>query len=88
MLFLYFQVTCSIIAGFLHFFFLSSFSWMFVEGIHILFMLVQVFDSAKSRLKYYYLLGYGKNQRNLTFMDSPFWFDTINLGWSIVDIDL
>ena len=55
-----FQLACSIIAGFLHFFFLSSFSWMFVEGIHILFMLVQVFDSAKSRLRYYYSIGYGK----------------------------
>ncbi|XP_052239098.1 adhesion G protein-coupled receptor L1-like isoform X3 [Dreissena polymorpha] len=53
------KIACSIIAGFLHFFFLSSFCWMFVEGIHILFMLVQVFDAAKSRIKYYYLLGYG-----------------------------
>ncbi|KAH3734241.1 hypothetical protein DPMN_040680 [Dreissena polymorpha] len=53
------KIACSIIAGFLHFFFLSSFCWMFVEGIHILFMLVQVFDAAKSRMKYYYLLGYG-----------------------------
>jgi len=32
---------------------------MFTEGIHILFMLVQVFDAAKSRLRYYYLIGYG-----------------------------
>ncbi|KAH3734239.1 hypothetical protein DPMN_040678, partial [Dreissena polymorpha] len=53
------KIACSIIAGFLHFFFLSGFCWMFVEGIHILFMLVKVFDAAKSRLKYYYLLGYG-----------------------------
>ncbi|KAL4236327.1 hypothetical protein ACF0H5_004714 [Mactra antiquata] len=53
------QIACSIIAGFLHYFFLASFMWMFVEGIHILFMLVQVFDAAKSRLRYYYCIGYG-----------------------------
>ncbi|XP_053395243.1 adhesion G protein-coupled receptor L4-like isoform X2 [Mercenaria mercenaria] len=53
------KVACAIIAGFLHYFFLSSFTWMFVEGIHILFMLVQVFDAAKSRLRYYYVIGYG-----------------------------
>ncbi|KAL3868657.1 hypothetical protein ACJMK2_041435 [Sinanodonta woodiana] len=53
------KTVCAVIAGVLHYFFLASFTWMFVEGIHILFMLVQVFDSAKSRLKYYYLLGYG-----------------------------
>ncbi|XP_045157871.2 adhesion G protein-coupled receptor L4-like isoform X2 [Mercenaria mercenaria] len=53
------KIACSIIAGFLHYFFLSSFTWMFVEGIHILFMLVQVFDAAKSRLRYYYIIGYG-----------------------------
>ncbi|XP_060590679.1 adhesion G protein-coupled receptor L2-like [Ruditapes philippinarum] len=53
------MVACAIIAGFLHYFFLSSFTWMFVEGIQILFMLVQVFDAAKSRLRYYYAIGYG-----------------------------
>ncbi|XP_060577723.1 adhesion G protein-coupled receptor L1-like isoform X3 [Ruditapes philippinarum] len=52
-------IACAIIAGCLHYFFLSSFTWMFVEGIHILFMLVQVFDGAKSRLRYYYAIGYG-----------------------------
>ncbi|XP_053395247.1 adhesion G protein-coupled receptor L4-like isoform X2 [Mercenaria mercenaria] len=53
------KVACAIIAGFLHYFFLSAFTWMFVEGIHIVFMLVQVFDAARSRLKYYYMIGYG-----------------------------
>ncbi|XP_060577731.1 adhesion G protein-coupled receptor L3-like isoform X2 [Ruditapes philippinarum] len=53
------KIACAVIAGFLHYFFLSSFTWMFVEGIHIVFMLVQVFDAARSRLKYYYIIGYG-----------------------------
>ncbi|WAR24907.1 AGRL2-like protein, partial [Mya arenaria] len=52
-------IACAVIAGVLHFFFTSSFFWMFLEGIHILFMLVQVFDAARSRVKYYYLVGYG-----------------------------
>ncbi|XP_048759186.2 adhesion G protein-coupled receptor L1-like isoform X2 [Ostrea edulis] len=53
------KVACAAIALLLHFFFLSAFTWMLMEGIHILVMLVQVFDAAKSRLKYYYLVGYG-----------------------------
>ncbi|WAR24926.1 AGRL2-like protein [Mya arenaria] len=52
-------IACAVIAGVLHFFFTSSFFWMLLEGIHILFMLVQVFDAARSRVKYYYLVGYG-----------------------------
>ena len=55
------QVMCSVIAGFLHYFFLATFTWMFLEGLHIIFMLVQVFDASNSRLPYYYLTGYGKN---------------------------
>ncbi|XP_052777057.1 adhesion G protein-coupled receptor L3-like [Mya arenaria] len=53
------KIACALIAGVLHFFFTSSFFWMLLEGIHILFMLVQVFDAARSRVKYYYLVGYG-----------------------------
>lgn len=53
------KVTCAATALLLHFFFLSAFTWMLMEGIHIVVMLVQVFDAAKSRLKYYYLVGYG-----------------------------
>nr|XP_022315237.1 adhesion G protein-coupled receptor L3-like [Crassostrea virginica] len=53
------KVACAAIALLLHFFFLSAFTWMLMEGIHIGIMLVQVFDAAKSRLKYYYLVGYG-----------------------------
>lgn len=53
------RVGCAVIAGFLHFLFLAAFTWMFVEGIHIIFMLIQVFEAAKSRLPYYYITGYG-----------------------------
>ncbi|XP_046544742.1 adhesion G protein-coupled receptor L3-like [Haliotis rubra] len=53
------KLACTLIAGFLHYFFLSVFMWMFIEGIHMVIMLVQVFDAAKSRLPYYYMTGYG-----------------------------
>ena len=33
---------CGVIAGFLHFFFLATFFWMLVEGVHVYYMLVKV----------------------------------------------
>jgi len=49
---------CSLIAALLHYFFLASFAWMFMEGYQIYVMLVKVFESSKS-LKYrYFLIGY------------------------------
>ena len=33
---------CGAIAGFLHYLFLASFAWMFVEAIHVYLMLVKV----------------------------------------------
>ncbi|XP_060084102.1 adhesion G protein-coupled receptor L3-like, partial [Ylistrum balloti] len=53
------QVSCAVIALLLHFFFLSAFTWMLMEAVQIVIMLVQVFDTAKSNLKYFYLAGYG-----------------------------
>ncbi|KAK6188925.1 hypothetical protein SNE40_005001 [Patella caerulea] len=53
------KLTCGLVAGFLHYFFLTAFTWMLLEGLHIVCMLVQVFDASKSRLPYYYFVGYG-----------------------------
>lgn len=50
---------CGVIAGFLHYFFLATFAWMFVEGIHVYLMLVKVFDTGQSMLVYFYAIGYG-----------------------------
>ena len=46
-------IACSIIAALLHYFFLASFAWMFLEGFQIYKMLFKVFDSASasSRLR-------------------------------------
>ena len=53
------QVLCSIIAGVLHFFFLASFAWMCLEGVQLYVMLIEVFESERSRVLWYYLFGYG-----------------------------
>ena len=49
---------CSLIAALLHYFFLASFAWMFLEGYQIYVMLVKVFESSKSLKTRYFFLGY------------------------------
>ncbi|KAM5169918.1 adhesion G protein-coupled receptor L1 isoform 1-T1 [Mantella aurantiaca] len=53
-----YQVVCPILAGLLHFFSLSAFSWLCLEGVQLYLMLVEVFETEHSRRKYYYLCGY------------------------------
>ncbi|XP_045158633.2 adhesion G protein-coupled receptor L1-like isoform X1 [Mercenaria mercenaria] len=53
------KVLCSVVAGFLHFFFLTSFSWMCLEGIQLYFMLIEVFEAERSRVRWFYTFGYG-----------------------------
>ena len=52
------SISCAAIAGLLHYFFLASFGWMFLEGYQIYVMLAKVFESKSSRIKYYFFLGY------------------------------
>lgn len=52
------RLACGLVAGFLHYFFLAAFLWMLLEGVHIVLMLVQVFDASRSRLPYYYASAY------------------------------
>ncbi|KAJ7317872.1 hypothetical protein JRQ81_004034, partial [Phrynocephalus forsythii] len=52
-------IVCAVFAALLHFFFLSAFTWMFLEGVQLYIMLVEVFESEHSRRKYFYLVGYG-----------------------------
>ncbi|XP_048757529.2 adhesion G protein-coupled receptor L3-like isoform X2 [Ostrea edulis] len=53
------RIVCGIIAGVLHFLFLSAFAWMCLEGFQIYVMLIEVFEGERSRRKWYYLFGYG-----------------------------
>ncbi|TRY58347.1 hypothetical protein DNTS_030970 [Danionella cerebrum] len=52
-------IVCAVFAALLHFFFLAAFTWMFLEGVQLYIMLVEVFESEYSRTKYFYLTGYG-----------------------------
>lgn len=50
---------CSAVAVLLHYFFLCSFVWMLLEGFQLYVMLIEVFEVERSRIKWYYLFGYG-----------------------------
>lgn len=51
----------------LHFFFLSAFAWMLVEGLHLYSMVIKVFGSEDSKHFYYYGIGWGGSVLLLTF---------------------
>lgn len=53
------KIVCAVIAAFLHFFFLTSFAWMCLEGIQLYFMLIEVFEAERSRVRWFYAFGYG-----------------------------
>ncbi|XP_040052309.1 adhesion G-protein coupled receptor D1 isoform X2 [Gasterosteus aculeatus] len=50
---------CKVMAVLLHFFFLSAFAWMLVEGLHLYSMVIKVFGSEGSKHLYYYGIGWG-----------------------------
>ncbi|XP_043832994.1 adhesion G-protein coupled receptor D1 [Dromiciops gliroides] len=52
-------VPCKVLAVLLHFFFLSAFAWMLVEGLHLYSMVIKVFGSEESKHFYYYAIGWG-----------------------------
>ncbi|XP_038619834.1 adhesion G-protein coupled receptor D1 [Tachyglossus aculeatus] len=52
-------IPCKILAVLLHFFFLSAFAWMLVEGLHLYSMVIKVFGSEESKHLYYYGIGWG-----------------------------
>ena len=55
-----FQGLCPVVAGALHYLFLTVFCWMLVEGLHIYVSLTKVFEIDKSsRLLCYYIFAYG-----------------------------
>lgn len=52
-------VPCQVLAMLVHYFFLSTFAWMLVEGLHLYSMVVKVFGSEDSKHLYYYGIGWG-----------------------------
>uniref|UniRef100_A0A6A7FTK4 Latrophilin Cirl-like isoform X6 n=1 Tax=Hirondellea gigas TaxID=1518452 RepID=A0A6A7FTK4_9CRUS len=52
-------IVCGVVAGLLHYFFLAAFAWMFMEGLQLYLLLVEVFEAERSRFKWYCGVAYG-----------------------------
>nr|CAH0106133.1 unnamed protein product [Daphnia galeata] len=50
---------CLSIAVFMHLFFLCAFSWMFIEGLYMYFVITKVFEGKVLKRWQYYFIGYG-----------------------------
>ncbi|XP_048578668.1 adhesion G protein-coupled receptor L1 isoform X2 [Nematostella vectensis] len=53
------QSLCLSVAVLLYFFYMSVFTWMLVEGIHIYCLVIRVFNSGRGRKKIYTVIGWG-----------------------------
>jgi hypothetical protein len=49
---------CTLIAIGLHYWFTASFAWMLLEGYQLYLMLIKVFEANRTRMLYYYAIGY------------------------------
>ncbi|XP_022800065.1 adhesion G-protein coupled receptor D1-like isoform X2 [Stylophora pistillata] len=52
-------VLCKVVAVSMHYFFLTAFTWMLVEGLHLYLKVVQVFRTENIKIAYYYVFGWG-----------------------------
>ncbi|XP_017552506.1 cadherin EGF LAG seven-pass G-type receptor 1 isoform X2 [Pygocentrus nattereri] len=50
---------CTVIAILLHFFYMCTFAWMFVEGLHIYRMLTEMRNINYGHMRFYYAMGWG-----------------------------
>ncbi|XP_076860885.1 LOW QUALITY PROTEIN: cadherin EGF LAG seven-pass G-type receptor 1 [Brachyhypopomus gauderio] len=50
---------CTVIAILLHFFYMCTFAWMFVEGLHIYRMLTEMRNINHGHMRFYYAIGWG-----------------------------
>ncbi|XP_075430641.1 cadherin EGF LAG seven-pass G-type receptor 3 isoform X2 [Ascaphus truei] len=53
------EFLCTVIAILLHYFFLSTFAWLFVEGLHIYRMQTEVRNVNVGAMRFYYAIGWG-----------------------------
>lgn len=44
----------------MHYLYLTAFTWMLVEGLHLYLKVVQVFKTENVKIIYYYIFGWGK----------------------------
>lgn len=52
------QLGCKFVAIALHYFYLSTFAWMFVEVLHLYRMITEIRNVNHGSMKFYYMLGY------------------------------
>ncbi|KAJ8262011.1 hypothetical protein GJAV_G00161080 [Gymnothorax javanicus] len=50
---------CTVIAILLHYFYMCTFAWMFVEGLHIYRMLTEMRNINHGHMRFYYAIGWG-----------------------------
>ncbi|XP_076008243.1 cadherin EGF LAG seven-pass G-type receptor 1 isoform X2 [Genypterus blacodes] len=50
---------CTVIAILLHYFYMCTFAWMFVEGLHIYRMLTELRNINHGHMRFYYAMGWG-----------------------------
>ncbi|XP_078727412.1 cadherin EGF LAG seven-pass G-type receptor 2-like isoform X2 [Lampetra fluviatilis] len=53
------QFACTVIAILLHYFFMCTFAWMFVEGLHVYRMLTEMRNINHGHMRFYYSTGWG-----------------------------
>ncbi len=53
-----FQLACKLVAIFLHYFFVCTFTWMLVETMHLYRMMTEIRNINHGSMKFYYLVGY------------------------------
>lgn len=80
-------IGCHIFSAIMHYFFLATFAWSLFEGVNLWLMLVEVFESEKSRRVWYYLGGYGGPLTIVTICLAVDWtsYATPNYCWLRAD---
>uniref|UniRef100_A0A8C4ZT26 Cadherin, EGF LAG seven-pass G-type receptor 3 n=1 Tax=Gadus morhua TaxID=8049 RepID=A0A8C4ZT26_GADMO len=53
------QFLCTVVAILLHYFFMSTFAWMFVEGLHVYRMQTEQRNINYGAMRFYYAIGWG-----------------------------
>ena len=49
---------CKVVAILLHYFYMATFSWMFVDTLHVYRMMTEIRNINQGSMKFYYVLGY------------------------------
>lgn len=53
------QLVCTVVAILLHYFFLSTFAWLLVQGLHLYRMQVEPRNVDRGAMRFYHTLGWG-----------------------------